>query len=261
MRPWKRLELEYMIFICLFIHSLWFFILCQVSCYVLRIQEKSFSSIGSPFFGEIGKENECNNKQCNKPYTRSMDRVLSELRGQCNFAHRRLGIDPRGSSHWTETWRIEVHQDDRLGLREEDMPGKRHSKSNGIKVRKQVFCWENLLIFKRTKGMMNYARWWWTKRQRVEHCTLLPASDHILSALTYACTCWLLLLPAPATQCFPWSRSMFSWCTEWTSMMMVALGSLPIYSLHSFFHYANSFLLKAPMICLRSFSQCSSMSD
>lgn len=89
----------------------------------------------------------------------------------------------------------------------------------------------------------------------------------------YACPCWLLLLPSPATLpgCFPWSRSMFWQCTEWTKVlrccchkvqpMMVAVESLPIYSLHTFFHYANSFFLKAPMVLLRSFSQCSSMSD
>lgn len=40
--------------------------------------------------------------------------------------------------------RIEVHQDGGAGLREEDTPGERHSRSNGIKVRNEVFCGENL---------------------------------------------------------------------------------------------------------------------
>lgn len=220
MRPWKRLEL-----------GTWYSFVCSFtafdSLHYVRPHGMFLGNKRNPClwlaptsFGKIGKENKCNNKQCNKPYTRSMSRVLSGLRGQCNFAHRRLGIDPRGSGRWTETSRIEVHQNDRLGLREEGMPGKRHSMSNGIKIRKRVFCWENLLIFKRTKDMMSCAGRWWTKRQRVEHCTLLPASGNIPSVFTMAvhadhsfCQHWVLCLGA-----FPGPGAWW-WCTEWTKVL------------------------------------------
>lgn len=144
-----------------------------------------------------------------------MYRVLSGLRGWCNSACRSLGMHPRGSGSWPEIWKECWSSPGQLGGPQgmKDIPGKSHSTSKGKKKWK-VFCWENLQIFKRTKGRLSCSGWHWTLGRSYN-------IDRTPSALTLPvhtdCSfCHHLLLCMGA---FSARRSMFCLCAEWAKVL------------------------------------------